>query len=315
MTQWLIWITIGLTVLAIVALFRGLYLLIAAEFGVQIDERLLGPAWRELQKRRQAEKGTRLWERVLAQLPIARGVDRHLEQAHVALTPSEWVAIWLLVTLATASMGYLLTQTWITALLMGILGFLLPPMWLNRRIEQRRAAFADQLIDTLRLMISALQAGHGLLQAVQLVAEEMPPPTSEEFAQVVREVGLGYSMNEALRRLGERMANDELDMVITAINIQNEVGGSLSEILENIAETIEERIRLQGEIRAITAQQRMSALLITALPFILALIISVISPGYLNPMFEPGWRWLPLSALFMMGIGQLLMRRMLRVDY
>ncbi len=315
MIEWLMWITIGLTVFAIVALFRGLYLLIAAEFGVQIDERLLGPAWRELQRRRQAEKSPRLWERLLAQLPIARGVDRRLEQAHVALTPAEWMGIWILITVSSAGLGFLLTQSWITAVLTGFLGFILPPMWLNRRIEQRRAAFADQLIDTLRLMISALQAGHGLLQAVQLVAEEMPSPTSEEFAQVVREVGLGYSMNEALRRLGERMANDELDMVITAIGIQNEVGGSLSEILENIVETIEERIRLQGEIRALTAQQRMSALLITALPFILALIISIISPGYLNPMFEPGWRWLPLTALIMMGVGQLLMRRMLRIDY
>lgn len=311
----LMWITVALAAGAVMALFRGLYLFFAAEFGTTLDERLLGSAWRELQKRRRAQRRPPLWERALSRLPVARRAEEQLEQARVALRPGEWTALWFGVTLGFALVGYVLARSWLTGILMAALGFILPPLGLNRRIEQRRAQFSDQLVDTLRLIIGALQAGHGLLQAVHLVAEEMPPPTQEEFEQVVREVALGYSLNDALARLGERMASEELGMVITAVRIQSEVGGSLAEVLENIVNTIEERVQLEGEIRALTAQQRMSALIITGMPFFLAVVISLVNPSYLLPLFEPGWRWLPLLALLMMGIGQLVMRRVMRIEY
>ncbi len=318
MNNLLIWGVLALTGFAVLALFRGMYQVLSSEFGVQVDERLIGPAFRELKKRRtqkeKEEKRARPWEAALERLPLAKGLDRRLEQANLALRVGEWMTIWALSTLGAAALGFLLTRTALTAVLMGLAGFLIPPFWLNRRIERRRQAFADQLVDTLRLLISALQAGHGLLQAMQLAAEEMPAPTSEELGRVVQEVALGYTMNDALERLVERMPNEELEMVISAIAIQSEVGGKLSDILENIVETIEERVRLQGEIRALTAQQRMSGYLITGMPFILALIISVINPGYLSPLFTPEWRWLPMVGLGMMAMGWFLMQRMLRID-
>lgn len=315
MSGTMVWVVAGLAALAVFALLRGLYIFFAAEFGVTVDERLLGSAWRELQKRRRAQRGRPLWERLLSRVPVAQQAERQLEQAGVALRTGEWMGLWLLTTVGAAALGYLVTRAWITAVLMAALGAVAPPVWLNWRIAERRAKFADQLVDTLRLIIGALQAGHGLLQAVQLVAEEMPAPTSEEFQQVIREVALGFSLNEALERLGERMANEELNMVVTAVRIQSEVGGSLAEVLENIVDTIEERVRLEGEVRALTAQQRMSALIITGLPFFLALVISLVNPEYLMPLFAPEWRWLPLLALAMMLVGQLVMRRLLRIDY
>ena len=312
MNEPLMWVVLLLSGLAVLALFRGVYILLMADILLQGDIRLLPK--NSLRAFRPGQKRQKEAEHLLQRFSVTRALDEQLEKAHVRLSVLEWVLIWVGTILVAAALGYIIAQSWLGMVAMAAAGFVLPRFWLLRRIEKRRQAFNDQLIDVLRMMTSSLQAGHGMLQALQLVAQEMTPPASEEFDRVVREVALGYSMNEALTRLALRMESDDLEMIVTAINIQAEVGGSLSEILRNISETIEDRIRLMGEVRAMTAQQRMSGLIISAMPFILGLIISVLNPDYLMELFQPGWRWLPGVAIVMMVVGQIVMRRMLEIE-
>ncbi len=310
MTTVMVALAIVMTMIAVLAIFRGMYIILTSELTVQMDSRLLPPGLVVPQQKKAEKKFDELLER----FSLTRSLDSQLEKANIKLSVREWVLIWMGIIAFGALLGYVLSHSWLGALMMGIAGFVGPRFWLMRRIEQRLRAFNDQLTEVLRMLVSSLQAGHGLLQALQLVAKELPPPASEEFDRVVREVALGYSMNEALERLAERMASDDLEMMVTAINIQSEVGGKLSDILENISETITERVRLKGEIRVMTAQQRMSGYVISGMPFILALIISVLNPDYIMELFQPGWRWLPIMAGVMMVVGQIVMQRMLQID-
>ena len=312
MTQSLVLVVLLLSGLAVLAIFRGIYILLMSDIALQADFRLLPKqAFMAAQPKRKHQKRA---EALLERLSITRALDEQLEKANVRLSVLEWVMIWGGIVLGSALVGFTVSHSWLGTLAMAGAGFVAPRIWINRRIEKRRQLFNEQLIDSLRMITSSLQAGHGMLQALQLVAQEMPSPTSEEFDRVVREVALGYSMSEALIRLAQRMQSDDLDMIVTAINIQAEVGGSLSEILRNISETVEGRIRLRGEVRAMTAQQRMSGYVISGMPFLLGLIISVLNPDYLMQLFKPQWRWLPGTALVMMVLGQIAMRKVLDID-
>ncbi len=305
-----------LSILAVLALFRGLYLLLMSDAALQVDMRLLPKssiaALRQRESRLQPKK--KRWVALVERLSITRSLDVQLEKANVRFTAVEWLSLWISIIAVSALLGYMISGSVLGLAAMAGTGGVLPRVWLSRRIEKRYQAFNEQLTDVMRLITNSLQAGHGMLQAINLVAKEMPPPASEEFERVVREVALGYSMNESLQRLAKRMRSDDLDMIVTAINIQAEVGGSLSEILRNISRTIEERVRLRGEVNALTAQQRMSGYLISGMPFILAVIISVLNPGYLTPLFLPEWRWLPVLGVVMMVIGQIAMRRAMEID-
>lgn len=311
MEQTMILVVLALTMLSALAIFRGLYILLMSDAALQTDIRLLPKSSLMVRREQKRKEKTQTF---LERFSIARALDEQLEKANVRLSVLEWIVLWAGIVLALVIVGYAISHSWLGTVTMGVAGFVLPRLWLARRIEKRHQAFNNQLTDVLRLITSSLQAGHGMLQALQLVAKEMPPPASEEFDRVVREVALGYSMADALRRLAQRMQSDDLDMIVTAISIQAEVGGSLADILKNISETIEERVRLKGEVRSLTAQQRMSGYLISGMPFILGLIISVLNPGYLMVLFRPEWRWLPAVAVVMMIIGQVAMRRALRVE-
>ncbi len=311
MVQLELYATIFLIVAAVLSIFRGLYYIVTSEISVQIDPRLLPPSLIPTRRKRQKSS---LLDRILEKFALAKAIDAQLERAHVQVSVREWVIIWMAIVLVAALLGWLISGSLLGMIMMGATGFIAPRFWLNRRIDQRHQKFNDQLTDVLRMLISSLQAGHGILQAIQTVAQELPPPAGEEFDRVVREVSLGYSMEEALARLCDRMNSDDLELIVTAINIQSEVGGKLSDILQNISDTIADRVRLKGEIAVMTSQQRTSGYVISGMPFILAVIISVINPGYLMELFQPGWRWLPALAVGMMVVGQIVMQRMMKVE-
>ncbi len=315
MTYW-VYATVILTILAVLALFRGLYILLMADAALQVDMRLLPKssiaALRRREERLRPKK--KRWVALIERLSLTKAIDEQLEKANVRFTAAEWMSLWMASVAVSALVGYMLSGSVMGLVAMGSAGLVLPRVWLGRRIEKRYQAFNEQLTDVMRLITNSLQAGHGMLQAINLVAKEMPPPASEEFDRVVREVALGYSLNESLQRLAQRMKSDDLDMIVTAINIQAEVGGSLSEILRNISRTIEERVRLRAEVSALTAQQRMSGYLISGMPFILGVIIAVLNPDYLLPLFSAQWRWIPGLGIAMMIIGQMAMRRAMKID-
>src|SRR3954468_10587412 len=217
---------------------------------------------------------------------------RELARADLRLKPSEFLFIWLGSIIGVPVLlfifGFFLSalQTPLALLIGAFVGFLLPRFWLNRRKNGRLNAFNKQLPDTITLIANALRAGSSFLQAIELVVRESRPPISLEFGRVIREVNLGLSFDVALENMVRRVRSDDLELMATAISIQHTVGGNLAEILDSIAFTIRERVRIKGEIRTLTAQQRMSGYVVGFLPIGLAGFLFIAAPGFMGPMFD-----------------------------
>ena len=253
---------------------------------------------------------------------------RELARADLRLKPSEYLFIWLGsivgVPVLLFILGFFLSALQSPlALLVGMLiGFMLPRFWLNRRKNGRLNAFNKQLPDTITLIANALRAGSSFLQAIELVVRESRPPISVEFSRVIREVNLGLPFDVALENMVRRVRSDDLELMATAISIQHQVGGNLAEILDSIAYTIRERIRIKGEIRTLTAQQRLSGYVVGFLPIGLAGFLFIAAPGFMDPMFAnpPAIAGLPAGVVillfggFMMFIGFMLIRKIVDIE-
>lgn len=213
-----------------------------------------------------------------------QGIRNWLLRAGMRVRPAEFLVLCLVVMVITGALTA--TLAWAafgTAIfLMGVIGFavgwIFPIIYVIFRRSQRMAKFNDQLLDLITLMSNSLKSGYGFTQALNLVADEADPPASDEFNRVVRENNLGIPINQALNNLVDRMESEDLDLLVTAVQIQREIGGNLSEVLDNISETIRERMRLQGQIKALTAQGKMGGIIISSLPFVLALVFSFLRP-------------------------------------
>ena len=197
----------------------------------------------------------------------------------------------------------------------GIAGYLLPGIYVKFRINRRLRAFNGQLGDTLTLLSNALKAGYSFAQAIDTVAKNAVAPISDEFGRAVREMNLGGSPDEALSNITKRIASGDFDLVATAYSIHRTVGGNLAEILDNIAYTIRERVRIKGEIATLTAQARASGTMITFLPLVLAAFMYFVTPTYFRPMFENfiGWALIAVG-LFMIFVGNLIIRRIVAIE-
>jgi tight adherence protein B len=194
-------------------------------------------------------------------------------------------------------------------------GWIMPFVMLSRAEKARIKRFEQQLPDGLAIISNALRSGYSFLQAMDVVSREMPEPISLEFGLVLRETRVNIPIDEALSNLVERIKSPDLDLVVTAVLIQRQVGGNLSEVLEKIGETVKERIRLQGEVRTLTTQGRISGWIVSLLPLVLAGGMSVIAPGYLNPLMDHpiGWALLFVGVI-MQGIGILTIKNMVNVE-
>ncbi len=252
--------------------------------------------------------------RVVEKRDWGTSLARELARADLALKPSEFVAIRLAamfgiplgMIVLSPLIGFLGSPiAWIGGF---VLGFWLPRFWLNRRKAGRLKAFNSNLADTIMLLANALRAGSSFLQAVEMIVRETRPPVSTEFARVIREVNLGLPLDDALANLSRRVRSDDLDLMTTAIAIHHSVGGNLAEILDSIAFTIRERVRIKGEIRTLTAQQRMSGYVVGLLPVALVVLLSVIAPTFMAPMLQKPPELLGLPAgFFILGAGAIMM--------
>lgn len=166
-----------------------------------------------------------------------------------------------------------------------VAGFFFPFILVNMKIARRMKAFNSQLGDALILIANSLRTGYSFMQASDMVAQEMRPPISSEFSRAVKEMNLGVTIEDALGNLGKRINSEDLDLVLTAVLIQRQVGGNLSEVLDNIARTIRERVRIRGEIRTLTAQGRISGIIVSLLPVVLGLVIYLLNPEYVKLLF------------------------------
>ncbi len=266
--------------------------------------------------------------KVVEQRDFGANLQRELARADLKLKPSEFLFIWGGSIVGVPVLMFIFSFVFPAlgnplALLIGaLIGFFLPRFWLNRRKNGRLNAFNKQLPDTITLIANALRAGSSFLQAIELVVRESRPPISTEFSRVIREVNLGLPFDQALENMVRRVRSDDLELMATAISIQHQVGGNLAEILDSIAYTIRERVRIKGEIRTLTAQQRLSGYVVGFLPIGLAGFLFVAAPGFMDPMFDnpPGIIGLPAGVIilaiggFMMFIGFMLIRKIVDIE-
>ena len=194
-------------------------------------------------------------------------------------------------------------------------GFVLPFLLVKIKTDKRMKTFNSQLGDALILIANSLRTGYSFMQAADMVAKEMRPPISTEFARTVKEMNLGITMENALGNLAKRIDSEDLDLVLTAVLIQRQVGGNLSEVLDNIARTIRERVRIRGEIRTLTAQGRISGIIVSLLPVVLGLVIYVLNPEYIGLLFvHPIGKFMLGVALVGQVVGILVIRRIVDIE-
>jgi len=241
-------------------------------------------------------------------------VAEQLLRADLKLRTSEYFMIQIGTAVLVGLIVYVRFQS-LFGLLAAFLGYLLPGFYVKYRINKRLKAFNNQLGDTLTLLSNAIKAGYSFAQAIDTVAKNAVPPIADEFGRAVREMNLGGSPDEALQNITKRIASADFDLVATAYAIHRTVGGNLAEILDNIAYTIRERVRIKGEIATLTAQARASGTLITFLPIVLATFMFFVTPTYFRPMFSSiiGWGLLVFGA-FMIFIGNLIIRRVVAIE-
>lgn len=230
-------------------------------------------------------------------------LDRELLRGDIPLKGGEFLALQAFLAFIFYVIGLSLTRSLVISLLFLMMGMFIPRVYLNRSKKKKRKLFDSQLADSLLILANSLRAGFSLLQAMEMVSQEMPNPISGEFKITLREMTYGTSTEIALMHLAERVGSDDLDLLVTAILIQRQVGGNLAEVLINIHSTIEDRLKIQLEIKTLTAQGRMSGYIIGFLPFGIAGIVSILNPTYLKPLFTTS---LGLAFLGTGVIGQLI---------
>ena len=212
-------------------------------------------------------------------------IARELARADLKFKVVEYYALVFISTVAVAAIAYVI-QPFIASLVIGgVVGFFIPRFYVKRQQTVRLNKFNDQLADMLNLVVNGLRAGYSTMQALEAVSRELPAPISDEFRRVVQEMQIGIGMEKALENLLRRIPSEDLDFVVTAMNVQREVGGNLAEILDTISFTIRERVRIKGEIRIMTAQVRTSGAVLSLIPVFLGIALWFISPEYIGTFF------------------------------
>ena len=203
----------------------------------------------------------------------------------------------------------------LAALGAAVIGFQLPEMWINSRTEARSKKLEEQLPEAITLVSNSLKAGFGLLQALSLAADQMEHPISTELGQAIHEMNVGSHPDEALTALSERTGNYDLDLVVTAILVQRSVGGNLSEILDTVAATMRERVRIRAEVNTLTAQQRMTGYVLGLMPLGVGALFMLMSPEYIMVLFtEPVGKMMLGVGLVLEIIGIVIIRRILDIE-
>lgn len=252
--------------------------------------------------------------RLMQQVSWGPRLATQLTRADLPMTAAEFAVLLVTILVGGYAAGTILSGSVVGGLILAATAGIIPLMYVRYRENRRRDKFTEQLPEVLTLLVGGLRAGYGLSQSMGIVVERMPAPASTEFARVVRAVGFGFPIQTALRDMADRIGLDDLDMVVTAISVQYELGGNLAQTLDTISETVRERLRIFREIRTLTAHQRFTATVLAGEPVALAIFFYILAPDHVGKLFEPGWiRLLPITAVLMMGIGYMIMRRIVDI--
>ncbi len=242
-------------------------------------------------------------------------VDLALDRAGVALRPGEFVVVAATTVVVGITLGLVLAGA-IGAIIFGFIALVLPRTVLKVRTDRRRRAFGDQLEGTLQTIAGSLRAGYGLVQSIGTVASESPSPTSEEFNRVVVESRMGRSVEQSMGAMARRLENEDLQWVVEAIEIQREVGGNLAEVLDTVTGTIRDRNLIRRQVKALSAEGRISAFILLALPFVIAAFIAMISPDYLRELIDStAGRIMLVVAGLLMAAGAAWIRKIIQVRF
>ena len=246
-------------------------------------------------------------------------IQLELQRAHILLKPEEYITVSIILFFALGLLMFIFMSSSkfaiIFAIVGGIIGWILPSFYLKMKIKKRIKFLNDQLNDAIVLISNSLKAGYSFFQAVDIVAKEMTGPIAEEFSQLQKEVNFGTTTEKALENLVTRVTSDDLELVVTAVLIQRQVGGNLSEVLDNISTTIRERIRIKNEVKTVTAQGRVSGMIIAAMPPILGLILFFINKSHIMVLFtEPIGLAILGFSVFMEIIGIYFISRIVSIE-
>lgn len=253
--------------------------------------------------------------RLLSNIRHARGLDFKMQQAGIPLLGTEFVVLLILSAVVASVLGSFISGRWHVGVMAAILAVALEYIYVLVRIERRSASFTNQLGDCLMMIANALRAGFSFLQAIELISKEMEPPVSEEFKHVVRDVGLGTPVERALTDMDKRVGSPDFSLVVTAVLIQQQVGGDLARILDTISDTIQDRIRMRREVKTLTSQGRMSGWILVLLPVAVGLFMTTMNPGYLDPLFHDKIGQVILVITVVMEIiGAVVINRIVDID-
>lgn len=273
----------------------------------------------EFERQERSSQLAKRLQKAVEKTTYAEHTATRLARADVRLTIGEFVMTKIIAALGAFALGMLLGReagalSMLVGLAFSLPGSFLPDMYVAFQAGARLKKFNNQLGDTITMMSNSLRSGYSLLQSMEMVSREAPNPMANEFMRVVREVGLGIAHTDAFSNLLRRVPSDDLDLLITAINVQHEVGGNLSEILDTIGHTIRERVRIKGEISVLTAQGQMSGYVITALPVVLSFVLYIINPSYMSGMFAWPWICMPIGAAILIMIGFWAMMKIVTIE-
>lgn len=242
-------------------------------------------------------------------------ISKELLRAGLVMRGEEYFTILVCLTLALFTFGLVLTRDVFTSLILGVVGLISPKLFLSNLKAKRLKQLNNQIGDALMTIANSLRAGFGFIQAMDLVSQEMPDPIAAEFKRALREIQLGATMDNALVAMANRVQSEDLDLVVTAVLIQRQVGGNLAEVLENISETIRERIRIAGEIKTLTAQGKISGLVIGLLPLFLMIFLFLISRDYILTLFtSPIGLTLLVGGVFSQIIGFTMINKIVNIE-
>jgi tight adherence protein B len=244
---------------------------------------------------------------------LTRG-SRDLTEMFYFIAPRQLLLMTLAVAAALGLLGYVIFN-WFVALLIAVTGFVVPFHGIKKLRERRIHKFEGQLVDAMAQMSSAFRAGLTLAQATDNIAQEMPPPLSQEFGLFVKEIKLGVPQDEALQNMADRVGSEDLQLVVTSTNVARQLGGNMAEMYDIIAGTIRERFRLEGRIRALTAQGKLQGWVVGAMPLLLGLILNMMRPDLMEPMIRSNFGYALISLILVMEIvGIWMIRRVVAID-
>jgi tight adherence protein B len=278
------------------------------QYGISVDE---VPAAEPKQKGRRTFP---LINRLINGFGLGPMLADSLDRAGLPMNAAEYGVICLAAGAVACALG-----TWRGGLLIGLAvavpASFIPVIYLRMQASRRIQRLGGQLPDVLALLVGALRAGYGLPQALSMLTEQLPAPASVEFGRVLRAVSLGMPVPRALGQMAERMRSDDLDLMVTAIGVQYELGGNLAQTLETIGETVRDRLRIKREIQAMTSQQRLTGYIIGALPFFLGAAFFFMNPDYMMRLFAPGKvRLLPAIAIVLEIIGFVVIGKIVDIE-